>query len=110
MIVGTTVLRLDGNPYYSPEFPRGGLAATFTLDVSQVNLIGNFAVSIEHRNSEDTSWTSAGTFAVISSTGAYSKDVTGLKEIVRLVFNFTGSTATESVHFLVQAPSWRPYA
>jgi len=29
MIVGTTLMQLNGDPYYSPQFGRGGLAALF---------------------------------------------------------------------------------
>lgn len=113
MIVGTTILYLDGNTYYSPEFPRGGLAARFSVDVTQYAVSGasQFDIAIEHRNSEDTTWSTAGTFSAISSTGAASVDVTGLKEIIRLTFAFSGGTpvAADAVHLLVQAPSWRPY-
>jgi hypothetical protein len=113
MIVGTTIFHLDGNTYYSPEFPRGGLAARFSVDVTQIVLGGatQVDVGIEHRNSEDTTWSSAGSFAGISAANAYSKDVTGLKEIIRLSFGFSGGTpvASDAVHLLVQAPSWRPY-
>lgn len=114
MIVGTTIFYLDGNTYYSPEFPRGGLAAMFSLDVTNLVLGGasQLGVTVEHRNSEDTTWSSAGAFSAITATGAASLDVTGLKEIIRLSFVFTGGTpaATDAAHFIVQRPSWRPYA
>lgn len=113
MVVGTTIFFLDGNPYYSPEFGRGGLAATFSVDVTQVALGAGVAlgIEVEHRNSEDTAWSSVGSFSGITSTGASSLDVTGLKEIVRFKYTFQGGApvSTESAHFLMQAPSWRPY-
>ena len=111
MIVGTTIQRLDGNTYYSPEFPRGGLAATFVVDVTQLVLSsGSITVIVEHRNNEDTTWSTAGTFTAITAVGAASLDVTGLKEVVRLAFGFvTTTTTTDAAHFLVQAPTWRPY-
>lgn len=31
MIVGTTIFKMGGNPYYTPQFPRGGLAALFSV-------------------------------------------------------------------------------
>ena len=114
MIVGTTIFHLDGNTYYTPEFPRGGLGAVFSLDVTNLVLAGasQLGVTIEHRNSDDTTWSSAGSFSAITATGAVSKDVTGLKEVIRLTFVFTGGTptASDAAHFIVQAPSWRPYA
>lgn len=113
MIVGTTILYMDGNLVYSPEFPRGGLAARFSVDVTHFVVSGGATLSIdvEHRNSEDPSFSSAATFGAISGTGAASLDVSGLKEIVRLSFGFTGGppSASDGVHLLVQAPSWRPY-
>ena len=64
-----------------------------------------------HRiNSEDTTWSSAGVFGTIGSTGEKALDVTGLKEILRYKFKFlTTTTATDAVHFFMQAPSWRPF-
>ncbi len=112
MIVGTTIFRLNGPAYYTPEFPRGGLAATFVVDVTHIIVAGGGAldIEVEHRNSEDTTWASAGTFGSISGTITDKLDVTGLREIVRLKFTFGGSqTSTDAAHFLVQAPSWRPY-
>jgi len=110
MIVGTTILRLDGNAYYSPEFGRGGLAANFAVDVMNISLAsGNLDITVEHRNSDTATWTQAGAFTSISAVGLATKDVTGLWEIIRLKFVFTGTTAADAAHFLVQAPSWRPY-
>ena len=111
MVIGTTLYKLDGNPYYSPEFGRGGLAATFSVDVTHVtgSLVG-FLISVETRNSEDTTWSSLGSFSAITAATADSKDLTGCKEIVRFVYLFDASDAsTAAVHFLMQAPSWRPY-
>jgi hypothetical protein len=111
MLVGTTIFKLDGNPYFSPEFGRGGLAATFAADVSQVTvgLVG-LTITVEHRNSEDTSFGSLGSFPVISGLGPQSVDLTGCKEIVRFVYTFDPTdAATAAVHLLMQPPSWRPY-
>jgi hypothetical protein len=110
MIIGQTVYKQDGNPYYSPEFRRGGLAATFATDVTHVVASPNFTITVETRNSEDTSWTSPGAFATITATGQAQVDLTGLKEIVRFKYTFdAGDAANAGVHFLMQAPSWRPY-
>jgi hypothetical protein len=111
MVIGTTLYKLDGNSYYSPEFGRGGLAARFSMDVTQVTsgLVG-FTVAVEHRNSEDTTWSTLGSFSAVTGTSTPSVDLTGLKEVVRFVYSFDGADlATAAVHFLMQAPSWRPY-
>ena len=55
MIVGSTLFKLDGNAYYSPEFPRGGLAATFAVDVTQIVGSPTFTITVESRNSEEDS-------------------------------------------------------
>ncbi len=112
MIVGTTLFRLDGNAYYSPEFPRGGLAATFTVECMNHDMAATQTLDpvVEHRNSEDTTWSTAASFDPITGTGVSSKDATGLKEIVRIKMAFSGTDSTDAAHFLIQAPSWRPYA
>jgi len=111
MIVSTTIFKMDGTAFYSPEFPRGGLAATFALDVS--HLVGNptVTVTVQHRNEDETSFSDAGTFTSITTTGAKSVDVSALKEVVRLKVEFdAGDDSTDGMHFLVMAPSWRPYS
>ncbi|MDF1699897.1 MAG: hypothetical protein P1V36_01875 [Planctomycetota bacterium] len=112
-VIGTTVFYLDGNAYYSPEFGRGGLAATFSVDLTQLVLGGatSFLIGIESRNADDTTWTASGAFGSFSSVGADQVDLTGLKEIVRFKYSFAGGTpaASDAAHFLMMAPSWRPY-
>jgi hypothetical protein len=110
MIVGTTLFKLDGNPYYTPSFGRGGLAATFSIEVRNVNATPDVTVTVEHRNEDDTSWTTAGTFSTITAAGTTTLDVTSIKEIVRLKFVFDGGDASDAgIHFFIPAPAWRPY-
>ena len=110
MVVGTTIFKMDGNEYYSPQFGQGGQAATFAVDV--MNLVGSptVTITIQTRTSEETSWTDVGSFSAITSTGAKSVDLSGINEIVRIKYSFgAGDDATDGMHFLMQAPSWRPY-
>jgi|GEM_PF-3040765 len=110
MIVGVTLFKLDGNPYFSPEFPRGGLAARFAGSVSHVANAPNLTITVETRNSEQTLWTFIGFFAVVAAIGPISIDLTGCMEIVRFQYAFApGDPWNASVHMLMQAPSWRPY-
>ncbi len=110
MFVGTTVFKLDGTPFPTPEFPRGGLAATFAADVMNLDGSPTVAIHIQHRNSEDTSFTTLSSFAAITTTGEKQIDVTGLKEIVRLLLEFdAGDQSSDAIHLLIQAPSWRPF-
>ena len=113
MIVGQTVFYQDGNSLYTPEFPRGGLAAIFPFDVTHLLLGGasQFDITIEHRNREDVAFGTATSISV-SSTGDYSAEGTALKEILRISFGFSGGSPVviDAAHVLVQAPSWRPYS
>jgi len=109
MIVGTTIFRFDGNPYYSPAFPRGGEAAVFTVETTHVSSAPTFDVTIQHKNEDDTSWADLGAFTSITAVGTSTKDVSGVKEMVRLKFTFTTTGADDAVHIIVPAPAWRPY-
>ena len=110
MIVGTTIFKMDGNTFYTPEFPRGGLAATFAVEARNISSGASVTIGIEHRNDDDTSWTSAGSFSAITATGTSTVDITGIKEMIRLTFTFdAGDAATDGIHFFLPAPAWRPY-
>lgn len=110
MIVGVTLMKLDGNPYFSPEFSRAGLAATFAGRVSNVANAPNLSISVETRNSDQTAWTPLGSFSVVTAIGSITVDLTGCMEIVRFRYAFApADTWNAAVHILMQAPSWRPY-
>src|SRR5210317_1293862 len=109
MIVGTQLTVMGGSPFYSPSFGRGGEAALFSLEVThKIGTSPSLAVSIEHKNEDDTSWAAAGAFTAITATGVASKDVSGLKEEVRFSFTPTG-TDGDAFHVVVAEPAWRPY-
>ena len=90
-LVGNYVIK-TGNPVYSPPIPRGGLAAVFGVNVIQVLGSPGLSVSIEHKSETDTAFANLGTFAAISSTGVSTKELSGIKEVVRFAFAFTGGT------------------
>ena len=109
MVVGTTLIKLDGSDYYSPSFPRGGLAGTFAVDVTHIRGLSAFDISVEHRDETDTSFTGAAvSFTTITAAGHSEVDVTGLKQILRFKYTLTGSNDYDGVHFFMQVPSWRP--
>ncbi len=108
MVLGTTLFKLDGNAYYTPEFPRGGLSAYFTVQVTHVSASPTLNIDIETRNEEDTTWTTAASFDAISSLSVAGKDASSLKEVVRLKLAVSGATAAAAVHFILPAPAWRP--
>ena len=111
MIVGTTVLKLDGNPYHTPQFARGGLATVFVIDVTHLASSNNLTLQIQHKNSEDTSFSNvAGASASTAIVDTLKIEATGLKEEVRIEVTFdSNDPALAGAHFVVQAPTWRPY-
>jgi len=108
MIVGTTLM-YSSTPYFSPTFPRGGLAALFSWEIRLVEGSSALTVDIEHKNEEDTSFTSAGSIGSMSNEGTYSKDTSGLKEQIRLKFLVSGGSSGDYIHVVLAPPAWRPY-
>jgi len=112
MIIGTTIMH-DGsgtNAYYSPVFPRGGLAALFSLDVTHVGGTPSLDVDVEHKNADDTSFTSVGAFTTITTVGVKTKDLSSLKEQIRFKYTYSAGSLGDFMHVIVAAPAWRPYA
>jgi hypothetical protein len=108
MVVNTVLFKLDANAYYSPEFGRGGLRAVFACMATHISGSGTLDIDIEHRNSDDTAFTSAGTFTQITATGSSTKEVSALKEILRLKFTVGGSGPTSAVGYIMPPPQWFP--
>ncbi|NJN14138.1 MAG: hypothetical protein HC813_00260 [Planctomycetes bacterium] len=108
MIIGTTIFRMGGEPAYSPEFPRGGPAALFSIEVLAVSDSPTLVATIQTKNHEDGTWTDLAAFSGMSTVGLYTKDATGLKQLVRLKYTFTTTDAADAVRFFVPEPSWRP--
>lgn len=110
MIIGFFVFRGTGGGRNSPTFPRGGMAATFIIDLLDLWGPGvNLACDVEHKNTEDTAFALAGSFAGMGAINVFKLDVSGIKEEVRLVFRVGGSDPTNGVYLNVPEPSWRPY-
>ena len=109
MLVGFYFFKGDGSTQYSPPFPRGGLAATFVVQVLQLVGSPSLSVRIEHKNLEDTVFALAATFSAIATVSVNEQDASGLKEVVRLGYTITATNAWEGVLINVLAPAWRPY-
>jgi hypothetical protein len=111
--IGSIYIRMSaGSPatYYTPTLPRGGLAAVFGIELFALLGTGpTLECAIEHKNQEDTSFTTAATFTSMSSAGMHTKDATALKEQIRLAITVGGSAATNTAYANVLAPQWRPY-
>lgn len=113
MYIGDLFMRMSVSTpaiFYSPTFPRSGLSATFLIDV--FNLMGTgttLECTVEHKNAEDTSFTSAGVFSSMNAQQLWKLDVSGLKEEIRLAITVGGTAANNIVYANVLAPMWRPY-
>jgi hypothetical protein len=108
MLTGFYVLK-GGGVKYTPAFPRGGLAALFSLEI--LGLVGSpsgMTATVEHKDVVDTSWSPNQSFASITSTGVKTQDVTGIQELVRISFLVTASNDWEGFYLLIPAPAWRP--
>jgi len=109
LLIGTLITVMGGSPFYSPSFGRGGESALFSLEVThKLGTSPSLTVEVEHKNFEDTAWSSAGAFTSITATGVASKDVSGLKEECRFKYTPTG-TDGDAFYVIVAAPAWRPY-
>jgi len=109
MIEGTTLIRLDGATYYSPQFRRQGNAAVFALDLTSVYHTPSLEFRVEHREETETSWATAGIISPITATGVHTLDVSGLKEILRFMYRFISTDPEDAVRFSGPSASWRPY-
>jgi len=108
MVVGNYYRRFGGSPQYSPTFGRGGNAALFGVEILACDASTSLTVTVEHKNAEDTSWTTLTTLSTLTA-GVNVSDVTGIKEQLRYAFVVNGASAYLSVYANVLAPAWRPY-
>ena len=111
MIVGTTLMH-DGTgitPYFTPTLPRGGEAAVFSVDVTHLAGSPTLVVTVEHKNEADTAWGTAATFTAITMPGVTTKDITSIKEEIRISFTFSAGSGGDFVHVVIPAPAWRQY-
>lgn len=110
MLTGFFILKAAGSAKYTPSFPRGGLAAVFSVQVFE--LVGSptsLTVTVEHKNIEDTTFASAGSFSSITSAGTATLDLSGLKEQLRFALTVAATNSWEGFYMLIAAPAWRPY-
>ena len=112
MIIGMTIIQSTtaSDPYYSPSFPRGGQSALFSIETTHRKGNPTLVVEVEHKNADEVTWGSAGTFANITTKDVFTLNLASLKEEIRFKFTFgAGGAAGDFYHILVPAPAWRPY-
>ena len=108
MTIGFNLIVMGGAPFYTPAFRRSGEQATFAIQALGIAGTPALAVDIEHKNYEDVAWTVAGSFTSISAVGLSYKDVSSIKEMLRIKFTPTG-TDGEAFNLYIPDPAWRPY-
>ena len=109
MIVGITLMKMSGLPYFSPTFARGGNAAVFACEGLQFSSGGTLDIDIEHKNVDDTSWSLLASFTQITTAIVETKDASAIKEQLRFKYTIGGSQVYSAVHFNMLSPTWRPY-
>ena len=95
------------DPFYTPPMDRGGPSGTFGVEVSHLATSPTLTVTVEHKNRTETSWTTAGSFAAISATGVFQKDLSGLKQQIRVATSFASGSAGDMVRIAVLPVMWR---
>jgi len=108
MIVGQYYRRNGGGIQYSPTFARGGLGIIVAAEVFDNDAGTTMSIRVEHKNSEDVTFTLLGTLAAMA-VGVNQTSLTGVKEEVRYGFVINGANPEDSVYCNVLPPNWRPY-
>lgn len=85
-------------------------AATFRIRILQLggSTAGALIASIEHRNEIEDSWTLAGTFPGILTTGIVTKRLTELRQLVRIRVNVSGGSSNAWARLSIFDPAWEP--
>jgi len=107
-IVGDYFRRNGGGAQYGPTMPRGGDAVVFGVEILAADASTSLDMVVEHKNVEDTSWTTLVTMSAMTS-GVNTATASGVKEQFRFAFTVNGSNPWNSVYANVLAPMWRPY-
>jgi hypothetical protein len=96
-------------PVYTLPERRGGESAVFVIDVLELMSAGSLLITIEHKNSEDTTWGGAGSFGAINAAGVVAKHVSGMKEMYRWTLALGTGVAAGDSYRLQKTVSWLPY-
>ncbi len=77
------------------------------LDLQGTN--ASLTVTVEHKNADDTAWTTLVGIAAATTTGVVSAGAAAIKEQIRFSYVVGGSAATAMIYFNMLTPAWRPY-
>jgi hypothetical protein len=107
-LLGELLLRNDAATY-TPAVPRQADSVTFKVDVVTFHDAGgapSITVTVEHRNANEATWSTAETFTAITAAGLATRDVSGLRDLVRLKVVFTAGPAASYARLLILPPVW----
>jgi hypothetical protein len=107
-LIGEYHRRFSGGQQFSPTFPRGGNAAVFGVEVFDTDPGVTLTAVVQHKNIEDTSWTTLTTLASMT-TGVTTQAASAIKEQLRIAYVVNGVSPEDSVYANTLAPTWRPY-
>ena len=96
-VIGTTLLKSSAAYVTRPEATRA-LNGVFSVNIRNIESSASVNITVQHRNRDDTSWTSAGTFSEETTTGIKTASVGSLKELVRLSISIGGTNAYGFAH------------
>jgi hypothetical protein len=107
-LVGYTVVRdtVGAAAYYTPPMASEAKKASFSLEATHFYGAGALIATVEHKNLDETTWATAGTFADITGAGVKTLVIDGVKEEFRFKFGFSGGGAGDFVHLLIAAVMW----
>ena len=110
MKIGDWLFKAGGTTMYGPTFGRGGLGVIFTVSILALLGSPSLTITVEHKNHDDTTFTTLGTFSLINAMGDFTKNLSGVKEEVRFAYSISATNDWEGVLLNMTAPAWRPYA
>jgi len=107
-LLGELLIRND-SAVRTPDVPRQSDAAVFAVDVTRAfgSVAPEMTIAVEHRNSAQDTWATAGTFTTVTSEGLKSATVSNLREFVRLRFELTVGSTNAFMRFQILPPIWK---
>jgi hypothetical protein len=107
-LLGELLIRNDG-VVRTPDVPRQADSAVFAVDVTRVfgSIAPEMTVAVEHRNSAQDSWATAGTFTNVTTEGLKNVTISSLREFVRLKFEITAGSTNAFMRFQILPPLWK---
>ena len=109
MLQGSFVQKLDGTSQFTPAFGRGGLAATFVIEVLQIEGTPSVTVTPQGRAAASTAWTDMTAFDPMTTVGVKTLDLDNCQEMMRFKVDFdAGDATTDGLRLRFDPPSWRP--